>query len=461
VSAKSIVSPGTSLEPIRAALREAPLVAIRQELTDERILDACAGCGHDWRERLYGPVVTVLHFVAQALQREASFAATWQELWAPVAAAFPEVDPERLDPSALTHARGRLPKEALQSLADEACARSVKYAAPTWKGLRLKALDCSTVSMPREKELFGHFGAHRARSTTVRYPLATCAFLLEVGSSLALGYRFGPFDPGEMRTAGPLLQMLGVGDLLLSDRHFAGTPQLHAVRTTGAHFLMRKNARLIVERLPVIQRLGHRDFITEIPVSTQVRNRHPGLPPTVRVRIFRATWKSPDGRKLTDWFVTSLEDAQRFKPRTLAKLYHLRWRVETSYLEFKQTFHADVLRSKTVANIEKEFAAHVLAYQLVRLLMAQAARKHRKKPTEISTLNAARWLLSFSPLMAAAPDAKLPRLYERLLDLIASSQIDIRPGRLEPRALTREWKHYPRLRISRAQWRAQLLQGAS
>jgi hypothetical protein len=337
----------------------------------------------------------------------------------------------------------------------------VEYAAPTWKGLRVKALDCSTVSMPREKELFEHFGAHKARSTTVRYPLATCAFLLEVGSSLALGYRFGPFDPGEMRTAGPLLQMLGAGDLLLADRHFAGTPQLHAVRSTGADFLMRKHQRLIVEHLPVIQRLGKRDFITEIPVARQVRKNHPGLPPTVRVRIFRATWKSPDGRKLTDWFVTSLENSKRFKPRTLANLYHLRWRAETSFLEFKQTFHADVLRSKTVANVEKEFAAHVLAYQLVHLLMAQAAHKHHKKPTQISTLNTARWLLSFSRLMASAPTAMLPKLYDRLLVHIASSQIDVRPGRLEPRALTREWKHYPHLRTCRHFWRHQQLHAGS
>jgi len=399
--------------------------------------------------------------VAQALQREMSFAATWQELWAPVAAEFSELDPDQLDTSALTHARGRLPQDVLKSLASQACARSAEFAAPLWRGRHLVALDCATVSMPRQGELFAHYGAHRARTTTVRYPLATCAFLLEVGSALVLDYRFGPFDPGEMRTAGPLLDQLGPNDLLLADRHFAGTPALHAVRSTGAHFLMRKNARLIVERLPVIQPLGHRDFVTEIPVSQSVRKAHPELPPAVRVRIFRATWKAPNGRKITDWFVTSLEDARRFKPRTLAKLYHQRWRSETSYLEFKQTFHADVLRSKTVDNIEKEFAAHVLAYQLVRLLMAEAGRKHHKKPTEISTLNAARWLLSFSRLMATAPTALLPRLYQRLLDLIATSEIDIRPGRLEPRALTREWKHYPHLRISRAQGRTQLLQGAS
>ena len=77
-----------NLERIRATLREAPLVALRQQLTDRDILDACRSCDYRFRRRQYDPVVTVFHFLAQAIQREQSFAATWQELWTPVAAAF-------------------------------------------------------------------------------------------------------------------------------------------------------------------------------------------------------------------------------------------------------------------------------------------------------------------------------------------------------------------------------------
>jgi hypothetical protein len=77
-------------QAVRDAIRQAPLVAIRQLLTDRQILEACDVCGHRFRDRRYGPVVTVLHFVAQALQREESFAATSQELFAPLAAQFPE-----------------------------------------------------------------------------------------------------------------------------------------------------------------------------------------------------------------------------------------------------------------------------------------------------------------------------------------------------------------------------------
>jgi len=461
VSTGSIVRSRPTHEEIRTALRQSPLVALREMVTDADILEACRAWGHTFRRRRYGPVVTVLHFLAQALHRETSFAATWQQLWRPLAAEFPELASRAAGTSALTHARRRLPTPVLQHLAAHLCSRAAQQATATWRGLRLRALDATTVSMPREKELFEHFGAHRARTTTVRYPLATFACLLEVTTCLILDYRFGPFDPGEKTTAWPLLGSLREGDLLLADRGFSGSPSLARIKETGAHFLMRKHARLNPHTLPVVQRLGREDFLTELAMSKPARTKDPTLPETVRVRLFRVRWRTPAGEKVDEWFVTSLENPRRFKKLTLAKLYHLRWRIETSYQEFKITFHTDVLRSKTVATVHKECVAHVLAYLLVRLLMVEAARKHDKKPTEISLLAAARWVVSFSQRMAYAPAWLLPALYQRLLDAVAASQIDIRPGRLEPRALTHEWKHYPHLRTTRSEWRTQRLRDAS
>ena len=178
------------------------------------------------------------------------------------------------------------------------------------------------------------------------------------------------------------------------------------------------------------------------------------------MRVFKAVWTAPDGRKLAEWFVTSLTDAKRYKKRALAKLYHERWRIETSYLEFKQTLGAAVLRSKTVGNVIKELTAHVLAYQLVHRVMLAAAEKHGRKPNEISFLNAARWVEHFSHRMAAAPAWKLPILFDRLLDCIATTPIDIRPGRLEPRAISRRTTRYPWRAVSRHLWRQQQLQEA-
>jgi hypothetical protein len=89
--------------------------------------------------------------------------------------------------------------------------------------------------------------------------------------------------------------------------------------------------------------------------------------------------------------------------------------------------------------------------------MVEAARKHDKKPTEISFINAVRWTLSFSRHMAASHVAALPEIYDRLLAAIAGTEVDVRPGRLDPRAVARETKHYLRLRESRAAWRARVL----
>jgi transposase len=454
----SIGNSELTADEITRLLRESPLVPLRQMLPDREILAACHRAGYDtYRCRRNDPVVTVQHLLLQAIQREQSFAATCPELAAPLRAKG--VGATGCTPAATSQARSRLPKAVLDDLVTQACQVYPPPVFERWQGYRLLALDATAVSMPDEPCLRTHFGVHRAKRTTTQYPLGSAAFLLVVGTSLLLAHCFGPFDPGEMSVAQPLLPHVGPGDLLLYDRHFTGSPFSARVRAKGADFLGRKNARLKVDCLPVLERLGNNDFITEIPMDKPARAKDPTLPATVRVRMFKAAWRAPSGEKVTEWFVTSLEDARRFKPAKLAQVYHQRWRVETSFLEFKQTFHADVLRSKTVGNIEKEFMAHVLAYQLVRRVMVQAARKHRHKPCDISFTQATRWVLVFSALMRAAPTAHLPALYQCLLDAVAGALIDVRPGRLEPRAVRRERKHYPYLRMLRSLWRQRRLTG--
>ncbi len=455
----SIDHRGVELEEIRTRLREAPLCAIRRMLPDSDIIDACREHGYEWRERIYGPVVTVLHFLAQAVQREESFAATWQELWTPLAAEFPGVAEAGSEHSGLTHARARFPMAVLATLAERAC-RDAKPAGATWKGLRLKAFDGTTESMPREHALVEHFGLHNTKHGKTKYPLARFVSLLDVETCAIMGYKFGPYKIAETEMVRELIGLLSAGDLALIDRGLTGSPSMARIQARGAEFLGRKNARLDPDKAKVVDRLGRDDFIVELPMSKPAQKKDPSLPDTVTVRLFKTTWRSPTGERVTEWFVTSLADAKKYTKRKLAILYHERWRIETSYEEFKQTFHADVLRSKTVDNIYKEMAAHVLAYTLVRRLMVGAAVKHGKKPTEISFLNAARWTMSFSKIMSTARTKDMPVLYERLLAAIAASEVDVRPGRIEPRAVAREGKHYPSLRQSRPDWRRERLRKA-
>jgi hypothetical protein len=448
-----------SLKGICEVLQESPLTAVRHTLTDEMIIDACKDVGYKFRRRKYSPVCTVFHFLLQAIQREESFAATWAEM-ASAGIVAGGIDGFAFYSSSIAQARSRFPQAAFDSLLKTLCAVDT-LSFDVWRGRRVVALDATTISMPGQKELLSHFGTGTGRGAAVRYPLGTLCALLTVGTSLIIDHRFGPYDPGELKTATPLLEAIGAGDLLLADRRFSGSPTMARILARGADFLMRKNPLLKVENLPVVERLGHNDFITEISMDKPVRRKDPSLPKKVRVRLVASWWKTSEGKVMKAWFVTSLTDRTVFKPRELARRYHDRWQIETSFREFKGLFHGDVLRSKTVDTIKKEMCAHVLAYQLIRLIIMEAARKHKKKPTHLSFLHAARWVCGFSRIMSVAPARRLPQMYEHLLDAIASSEIRIVPWRIERRVVMRVKKRFPQAKLPRLQWLTQRLKGVA
>lgn len=172
------------LKRIYEVLRETPLSALREMLPDEMILEACDDAGYKFRRRRYGPVFTAFHFLLQAVQRDGSFAGTWQEHAVTVMSEM-GIGDCRFNSSAMSQARSRFPKAVFESLIRIFCERAAA-SYPSWKGMRLLAFDTTTVSMPAEEALFEHFGRHKSRGKEVRYPIGTFCALLAVGTSLIL-----------------------------------------------------------------------------------------------------------------------------------------------------------------------------------------------------------------------------------------------------------------------------------
>ena len=117
------------------------------------------------------------------------------------------------------------------------------------------------------------------------------------------------------------------------------------------------------------------DGLVEMTVSSQARAAHPALPATWRARVFR--YVLPNGR--TKVFLTSLLDRRAVPARELGECYALRWRIETSYRELKQTMLGMemTLRSHSVEGTEQEVWGALIAYNLIRQEMALAAREAR------------------------------------------------------------------------------------
>jgi hypothetical protein len=267
-----------------------------------------------------------------------------------------------------------------------------------------------------------------------------------------VAYALGGYRDAETALAKPLLKLLQKGDLLVADRHFAGARLYSDYLSAGLEFLTRAHQRLKISRLRRIISYTANDFVTELSVSQSQRRADPSLPKWVRVRVIQAVLRVR-GKRQVVWFVTSLLDAERYPADEIVGLYGERWRVETLFRQVKIELSADVLRSLSALGVRKEVASRLIALNIVRIIMLESAIEHGVDPVRISFVHAVRAILAFAPAMATQPVWKLPQIYKAMLTEIASHLVPDRPGRLEPRAVRRETKHYPRLKITRAQWR--------
>jgi hypothetical protein len=122
----------------------------------------------------------------------------------------------------------------------------------------------------------------------------------------------------------------------------------------------------------------------------------------------------------------------------------------------------DVLRCKTPELVRKELWTHILAYNLIRTIMAQAATKHGIEPRSNSFKGAMQTLEAFQPVIAllGEEDAEFRRVvYEQVLQAIASHRVGDRPDRYEPRRRKRRPKPYDRLMKPRHEAKREMLNG--
>jgi hypothetical protein len=124
--------------------------------------------------------------------------------------------------------------------------------------------------------------------------------------------------------------------------------------------------------------------------------------------------------------VTTLLDPIKYPAEALIQLRLRRWDVETNIRHLKITMGMDVLHCKTEIGVRKELAVFCLVYNLVRVVMLQAALRQRVTVDRISFADTLKWMRH------ARPGDSLPKL------MINSR----RPHRIEPRCRKRRPKQY-------------------
>jgi hypothetical protein len=179
-----------------------------------------------------------------------------------------------------------------------------------------------------------------------------------------------------------------------------------------------------------------------------------GLPAEITVRVIRILIRQKGFRTRELVLVTTLLDAAAYPAGEIAAAYLRRWRLEMCLDDLKTTLGLDALRCKKPATVHRELLALLIAHNLARALMAEAAREHGVPLERLSFKGTLDTLRSFCGAQAQAPRATQRRLlWAEMLRLIAADLVPLRPNRFEPRAVKRRPNNYPRLTSPRHHYR--------
>ncbi len=254
------------------------------------------------------------------------------------------------------------------------------------------------------------------------------------------------------------------GDIVLTDALLCTWTEIQALKHRGVDFV----GQLHVSRKADFRRgkrLGKKDHIVRWPkpfVRWMDKESRKALPDFLEVRECCISIEQPGFRSKSIVVVTTLLDSAEYTKDDIAELYFQRWNVELDLRSLKTVMQMDMLRCKTPELVRKEIWTHVLAYNLIRTIMAQAATKHNMHPRSISFKGTIQTLEAFQQLIAFSADndhANLARIYEHLLNAVSSHRVANRPGRVEPRKIKRRNGAYDWLTKPRREEQLELLQG--
>lgn len=361
-------------------------------------------------------------------------------------------------------ARAKLSLPALRRLVVES-AQGVEreaHASWLWKGLHPKLVDGFTFTMPDTPENQAAFPQAAGQAPGVGFPIARCCAVLSLASACVCDLAAGPYEgkqTGELALLRDLLNAFEENDLVVFDRYYCSYMMLALLMLRG----VRVCARLHQRRLSDFRqgrRLGQDDHLI-----TWTRPARPEwmseaecarIPETLTLREVRFNVAVPGRRTETLTVITTLTDAEEFSKEDIAALYGFRWNVELDIRSIKQTLGLDHLRCKTPGMVRRELWVTLLAYNLIRTVIATAATVHGKQPRRLGFALACQTILASWMLGSTGSCSDAPAMYATMLGHIAANEVANRPGRIEPRVLKRRRHRYPLMQRPRDELRAEL-----
>jgi hypothetical protein len=320
--------------------------------------------------------------------------------------------------------------------------------------------------MPDTEENQAEYPQARTQKRGVGFPILRFVVVLCLRCGAVLDARVGPYkgkQTGETALLRTMLDQFQAGDIVLGDRYFCSYFQIALFLQLGVDCLFRMHQKRQVD-FRKGRRLGRWDHVVRWKKPDQLpewmtQEMYDAFPEELEVREVKRRIAVKGFRVKVLVLATTLLDAELYPQEELAQVFRVRWQAEVDLRSIKSAMQMDVLRCKTPAMVRKELWMHLLAYNLVRTVMAQAAAGAGRLPREISFTAAMQLLRNFAPQVALLSQAMARRMHKILLGALGREVVGDRPDRYEPRAVKRRPKEHRLLNEPREKARRRMARG--
>lgn len=392
------------------------------------------------RDRLFTPERTFFLFLWQIISMSSCSAAVQKAL---LGIRLSEKGSASPSTSGYCQARGRIPDGLLGRMLS-GTARDLESRAGMdrlWRGRSVKIVDGTAMSMPDTPENQKAYPQPSGQKPGCGFPVMRMLAVFSLSTGALLSYARASLRVGETTLLGKIAPAFSVGDIMLADRGFCSYAIIAGLKERGVDILVRMREKMI-KNYTIAKKLGRNDFLIKWRISTALRNEH-GLPEELVLRMTKYTVDVRGFRTKTITVLTTLMDHAVFPPESFAELYLRRWHVEINLRHLKTTMGMDILRCLSPGMIHKELAMHLIAYNLIRDVMFQAACAHSLPAKSISFKYSMSIMQQWTPwLLMCGSEEEKDAFIEDMFAYIAESPVPERPFRREPRAVKRRPKPY-------------------
>ncbi len=355
--------------------------------------------------------------------------------------------------SAYCQARCRLElsflKNVFRKLADFLSGKTLE----TWKGFRVLVVDGTGLDMPDSPENRKAYPPRGEKEKGTTFPMLNLVAVFDLFSGGAIDWASGNKHSGEQSLWKKLMNKISIfGSIILGDDYYCSYGNIAAILQKRGHCIFPSEKSRNFEK---IKKMGKKDWIVRLRkpaarAKTWTQNQWKKFPEYIELRMIEIVMESAGFKTRKFRLFTTLADSKLFTAEEIASLQRRRWDAELRFRDIKTAMGMNHLSCKTPAMIKKEITMFMTAYNLVRVMMIEAAQVAGIQATRISFTSAAALTEEWMRIvLLRKPSVSKHEFMRTFFEMLAENIVPMRPGRSEPRVVKRTGQRFPKMKKAR------------